>query len=161
MMTNRTRNHGFTLVEILIVVVILGILASIVIPQFSDATSKSKSVATASITRTIQSKIFENYATQGDFPGTLDPSWFVEGTLPHNPLAPEQTSPIVIYDASAAQNATHPASKLVSTSGAFWYNPNNGAFRALVPAQSSEAQTLQLYNDANSSQVGTLAATGE
>jgi len=30
-------NHGFTLIEILIVVVILGILASIVIPQFSNA----------------------------------------------------------------------------------------------------------------------------
>ncbi len=33
---------GFTLVEILIVVVILGILASIVIPQFSDATQASR-----------------------------------------------------------------------------------------------------------------------
>lgn len=160
-MAKQTHHHGFTLVEILIVVVILGILASIVIPQFSDATSKSKSVATASITRTVQSKIFEDYATQGEFPSTLDPSWFVEGTLPHNPLAPDQTSPVVIYDTSAVPSTTHPASKLVSTSGAFWYNPNNGAFRALVPAQSTEAQTLQLYNDANASQVSTLASTGD
>ena len=30
------KNKGFTLVEILIVVVILGILAAIVIPQFSE-----------------------------------------------------------------------------------------------------------------------------
>ena len=35
-------NKGFTLVEILIVVVILGILAAIVIPQFTDASTQSK-----------------------------------------------------------------------------------------------------------------------
>ncbi|MHC4363321.1 MAG: type IV pilin protein, partial [Planctomycetota bacterium] len=33
---------GFTLVEILIVVVILGILAAIVIPQFTDASTEAK-----------------------------------------------------------------------------------------------------------------------
>ena len=35
--------RGFTLVEILIVVVILGILASIVIPQFSSASHQARS----------------------------------------------------------------------------------------------------------------------
>ena len=37
----RRRNGAFTLVEILIVVVILGVLAAIVIPQFSTATSEA------------------------------------------------------------------------------------------------------------------------
>jgi general secretion pathway protein G len=36
------RDHAFTLVEILIVVVILGILAAIVIPQFSNATQTAR-----------------------------------------------------------------------------------------------------------------------
>ncbi|MEM9915133.1 MAG: prepilin-type N-terminal cleavage/methylation domain-containing protein [Planctomycetota bacterium] len=158
-MTKRTKPAGFTLVEILIVVVILGILASIVVPQFSSATDQSKAVATASIVRTVQSKVLENYAMDGEYAATLETSWFVEGSLPHNPLAPEQRSPIVIYDSSAAESATHPADKLVTTSGAFWYNPNNGTFRALVPAQDTEELTLELYNQANSTRLGSLAAT--
>ncbi len=35
---------GFTLVEILIVVVILGILAAIVIPQFTEASTEAKNI---------------------------------------------------------------------------------------------------------------------
>ncbi len=40
--------QGFTLVEILIVVVILGILAAIVIPQFTDTVSNAASTTTYS-----------------------------------------------------------------------------------------------------------------
>ena len=40
--SRKTRVAGFTLVEILIVVVILGILASIVLPQFSNASQEAR-----------------------------------------------------------------------------------------------------------------------
>ncbi len=39
---SRRRAHAFTLVEILVVVVILGILAAIVVPQFTSAASESR-----------------------------------------------------------------------------------------------------------------------
>jgi general secretion pathway protein G len=38
----RRSNRGFTLVEILIVVIVLGILAAIVVPQFTDASTDAK-----------------------------------------------------------------------------------------------------------------------
>ncbi|MEX2217917.1 MAG: type II secretion system protein [Phycisphaerales bacterium] len=41
----RTRS-AFTLVEILIVVIILGVLAAIVVPQFNTATSEARAMAT-------------------------------------------------------------------------------------------------------------------
>jgi len=48
---------GFTLVEILIVVVILGILAAIVIPQFTDASTEAKRSSLMSNLQTIRSQI--------------------------------------------------------------------------------------------------------
>lgn len=48
---------GFTLVEILIVVVILGILAAIVIPQFTDASTQAKESSLRADLQTMRSQI--------------------------------------------------------------------------------------------------------
>lgn len=56
-------NSGFTLVEILIVVVILGILAAIVIPQFSEASTEAKVNSLCSDLQTLRSQI-ELYKVQ-------------------------------------------------------------------------------------------------
>ena len=49
--------RGFTLVEILIVVVILGILAAVVIPQFSNASQTSREVTLKDTVRFMRSQI--------------------------------------------------------------------------------------------------------
>lgn len=61
---------AFTLVEILIVVVILGILAAIVVPQFAKATEQATESATfdqlAKVRRAIAVYYFKNNATYPD-----------------------------------------------------------------------------------------------
>ena len=57
------RNKGFTLVEILIVVIILGILAAIVIPQFTEASNDARESALASDLQTARSQL-ELYKVQ-------------------------------------------------------------------------------------------------
>jgi general secretion pathway protein G len=57
------RNKGFTLVEILIVVIILGILAAIVIPQFTEASNDARISALQSDLQTCRSQL-ELYKVQ-------------------------------------------------------------------------------------------------
>ena len=57
------RAKGFTLVEILIVVVILGILAAIVIPQFTDASTEARNSSLCSDLQALRSQI-ELYKVQ-------------------------------------------------------------------------------------------------
>src|SRR3954466_8236755 len=55
---NMKRNsRGFTLVEILIVVIILGILAAIVIPQFTNASNDARKSSVASTLQTLRGQI--------------------------------------------------------------------------------------------------------
>ena len=72
----RTRNvKGFTLVEILIVVIILGILAAIVIPQFTNASEDARKSNMKSQLQTLRSQI-ELYKLQHrDQPPALATFW--------------------------------------------------------------------------------------
>jgi len=72
-------NSGFTLVEILIVVIILGILAAIVIPQFTEASSDAKESSLVSNLQTLRSQMGlykiqhdDQYPNTGDGGATVD-----------------------------------------------------------------------------------------
>ena len=73
MSARKRRNAGFTLIEILIVVVILGILAAIVIPQFTTASDAARASSLVSQLQTIRSQL-ELYNVQhgGGYPDLAD-----------------------------------------------------------------------------------------
>lgn len=70
------RRSGFTLVEILIVVVILGILAAIVVPQFTNASNEAIKGALQTQLQTINSQV-ELYRVreQGAYPFEVAADW--------------------------------------------------------------------------------------
>jgi general secretion pathway protein G len=72
---NRAR-RAFTLIEILIVVVILGILAAIVIPQFTDASEEAGASSVRSQLQTVRSQV-ELYRVQhtGTLPDFATNDW--------------------------------------------------------------------------------------
>ena len=66
----RLNQKGFTLVELMVVIAILGILAAIAIPKFSDSTSAANTAKIAADLRTIDSAIVMYQANGGILSGT-------------------------------------------------------------------------------------------
>jgi len=71
-MHHQRDRRGFTLVEILIVVVILGILAAIVIPKFTNASEDAKRNSLTSSLHSLRSQIELFMLQHGDKPPALD-----------------------------------------------------------------------------------------
>ncbi len=146
--TRRVR-QGFTLIEILIVVVILGILAAIVIPQFTDASQEAARSNLSSQLQTVRSQVelynVQNPGNPYDAATPLATWWdgLVQGNYlqsePKNPLtdsalddpravaaAPAATGAWVWAEAVALSPWTlniYAADPLNSARG-FWFDPD-------------------------------------
>jgi len=148
----RAAKKGFTLVEILIVVIILGILAAIVIPQFTEASAEARVSNVMTNLQTIRSQLLlyktqhlENYPAdaageghaefedemtqysdaQGGTSATPDanhPYGPYLQSIPANPISGDNTVTVV---QNGATQFTAPAQD-----GGWWFNAVTGEFRA-------------------------------
>lgn len=64
----KSRNHGFTLIELMVVVAIIGILAGIALPAYQDYTVRAQMVEGLTMTDAFKPRIAEFYQTTGRFP---------------------------------------------------------------------------------------------
>lgn len=160
MSTRKRIQQGFTLVEILIVVVILGILAAIVIPQFTSASESAKASSLVSQLQTIRSQL-ELYQIQhnGDYPAITAADWTAmtmvtdqngttyasveecktAGFKPYGPYL--QQPPVNPFTETAAVGDS------ASDAVGWVYNQLNGTITAVIGQSKADALDLDNSND--------------
>ena len=68
----KSAQQGFTLIELMIVVAIIGILAAVAIPAYQDYTTRAKMSEVIGISSAAKTSLFEAYASNGAMPATTD-----------------------------------------------------------------------------------------
>ena len=143
---HRRRNGAFTLVEILLVVVILGVLAAIVIPQFSSATSEAHLSTLLGNLQTFRSQIelykvqhYDLLPGQASFGGAVAEADFVAaltndatygayvGKIPENLFIADADDRVAI---TCVNDAAADAAPTGNEGTGWWFNAANGDFRA-------------------------------
>ena len=74
----KSAQKGFTLIELMIVVAIIGILAAIAIPAYQDYTIRSQVTEGLNLASAVQTGVAEAYANTGTWPTDIS---FAGGTL--------------------------------------------------------------------------------
>ena len=114
------RNGGFTLVELVIVIVIIGILAAIAVPKFTDTSESAKLATMQASLAAMRAAINMSYAKNAAYPEDITGDMFAEGQVPLNVFNNRRTVDVMNDPASSGPGpvgAVYPG---------WWYNAGNG-----------------------------------
>jgi len=110
----RNIQSGFTLVELVIVIIILGLLAAVAVPKFIDLSSDAKTAATNSVAASLSAANSINYASRKEnaakgsaVVNCTDTSSLLQGGLPSGYTI---TAAAVAVDTTVSCTLTGPGS---------------------------------------------------
>ena len=103
------RRSGFTLVELLVVLAIIGLLLSIAAPRYSGSTDRAKEAVLRENLATLRDAIDKYYADTGNYPGTLDDlvNKRYLRRIPLDPVADSTTSWVVVAPPAGGKGAVY------------------------------------------------------
>ena len=105
------------MIELIIVMVLLGLLALIAIPKFTDLSDEAKIAATQAALASVRSAVSLKYAYEEGGPSSIAPTDFTNDGLPFNKLSGKQ---------GVENVASVPGGTATSSTFGFWYLINAG-----------------------------------